>query len=244
MLAEGMDGNRACTQCHTELASKPSEHTHHAPDSPGSQCVSCHMPKTTYALLKSIRSHRITSPYVPRHAALGADEAQNDGAPPPPEADTTTGAPPNDAPGACNLCHLDESVAWAKKKSFDFWGSPEQKTESALAAPPAVPSQAPPADELPASVRYALAGNAAQRVLLADAFADENARQASGSGFQRAVLERLTHDPYAAVRFVAARSLARLGAPDQKLPTPAWLRPETLDALQAARNDEPITISE
>ncbi len=238
-LAQDMDSNRACTQCHEDLESRVSEHTHHATASSGSQCVSCHMPKTTYALLKSIRSHRITSPTAQRFAALDAAGAQNGGAPPTKIA--------NDAPNACNLCHLGESRAWAREMVIEFWGSPEQKAESARRALAAAnaPARTQP---LPASVEWLLGGNAAQRVLLADAFAGEEGPGGPSREERLALLARLEHDPYAAVRFVAARSRAKLLATSAEAKafksSRAPLEPAVLDALTAARNDEPITISE
>src|SRR5690606_4637660 len=100
-------------------------------------CYNCHMPRTTYALLKSIRSHRITSPRVDR----GEDAA----------------------PNACNLCHLDRPLAWTEHW-LRRWSEPQDQDTT---APPASPAP----EALPASVSWLLAGNAAQRVLLADGMA-------------------------------------------------------------------------
>src|SRR5262249_38068521 len=51
-------GNAACAACHR----LPADHSHHPVDSAGSSCENCHMPRTTYGLLKTIRSHQISSP--------------------------------------------------------------------------------------------------------------------------------------------------------------------------------------
>ena len=243
-LAEGMDGARACTQCHTALAERVEEHTHHRPSSPGSDCYNCHMPRTTYALLKGIRSHRITSPRV----------------------DTTPGAAPN----ACNLCHLDRGLSWTSHWLARWWGGGSHQdlatehpateypaTEHPATEHPATehPATEHPADgapvvepgELPASVTWLLAGNAAQRVLLADALAWEPALAASDAGWQRDALLRALDDPYAAVRYVARQSLRRLeeAAPTSRAAAPARaLTPRDLDALILQRDDTPITISE
>lgn len=40
----GRFDDRQCTSCHASKAAQPGEHTRHAPGSPGSRCVSCHMP--------------------------------------------------------------------------------------------------------------------------------------------------------------------------------------------------------
>jgi hypothetical protein len=76
-------------QCHTSYgdAAALARHSFHAPESTGSQCYNCHMPFTTYGLLKAIRSHQIDSPSV--LASLGTGR-----------------------PNACNQCHLDRTLAW------------------------------------------------------------------------------------------------------------------------------------
>lgn len=85
-----MDGNTACLQCHGELKEPTAlaAHTFHAADSTGSQCYNCHMPYTSYGLLKALRSHQIDSPTV--------------------QASLETGRP-----NACNQCHLDKTMAWS-----------------------------------------------------------------------------------------------------------------------------------
>src|SRR5947208_5654909 len=61
--------------------------SHHLAASSGSQCYDCHMPHTTYGVLKAIRSHQVGSPRVADELATGR-------------------------PNACNLCHLDKPLAW------------------------------------------------------------------------------------------------------------------------------------
>ncbi len=89
LLARNRTGNEACTQCHADFQSPDqlTTHTRHAAASSGSQCYNCHMPHTTYGVLKAIRSHQVSSPDV--------------------AADLTAGRP-----NACNLCHLDKPLAW------------------------------------------------------------------------------------------------------------------------------------
>jgi hypothetical protein len=96
-LGERMDGNEACLACHTELRAKLAAHTHHAPSSDGSQCYNCHMPYTSYGLLKAMRSHRIDVPDAAVSAATGR-------------------------PNACNLCHLDKSLGWTARMLERDWG--------------------------------------------------------------------------------------------------------------------------
>lgn len=88
-LKPDMNGDLACTQCHTEYSDtdRVAEHTRHEPATAGSSCLNCHMPYTTWGLLKAIRTHQVNSP----------DTAVSQ----------TTGRP-----NACNLCHLDQTLGW------------------------------------------------------------------------------------------------------------------------------------
>lgn len=90
-LAVGMDGDKACLQCHGDYAERLTEHTKHAANSEGSRCMNCHMPYTSYGLLKAMRSHRIDVPDV--------------------RATTDAGRP-----NACTSCHLDRTLAWAAER--------------------------------------------------------------------------------------------------------------------------------
>ena len=101
-LAVGMDGDRACTQCHEELADpqRASEHSHHPSGSAGNACQNCHMPHTAYGLLKAVRGHEIHSPRV------------------------ITSGPGSTRPNACNLCHLDRSLGWSADHLARWYGQP------------------------------------------------------------------------------------------------------------------------
>jgi hypothetical protein len=92
-LGPGMDGNPACLQCHGGFSDPEvlAGHTHHPLESSGSECQNCHMPHTTYGLLKAIRSHQVDSPSVGTDIDHGR-------------------------PNACNLCHLDRPLAWTAEK--------------------------------------------------------------------------------------------------------------------------------
>jgi hypothetical protein len=96
-LAVGMEGDRGCLQCHGAMAQSLQEHTHHLPGSDGSRCYNCHMPYTSYGLLKALRSHRIDSP----SAAITLDTGR---------------------PNACNLCHLDKSLGWTARQLSEWYG--------------------------------------------------------------------------------------------------------------------------
>ncbi len=101
-LKPGMQTNKACTQCHEEFAdeTKLATHTHHQADSSGSHCFNCHMPHTTYGLVKALRSHTISSPDI--------------------KTDLQTGRP-----NACTQCHIDQTAAWAGGKLKEWYGHDE-----------------------------------------------------------------------------------------------------------------------
>ena len=103
-LKDAMHGNQACLQCHSEYEKDLTAHTHHAVDSQGSRCMNCHMPHTTFGLLKTIRSHQISSP-------------------------TITSAKSSDRATACSLCHLDQSFPWVADK-LEQWYDQKQPSES------------------------------------------------------------------------------------------------------------------
>lgn len=79
--------NDACKKCHEERVANVAEHSGHKPDSKGSVCISCHMPKSMFgAMNRSDHSFR----------------------PPMPEATIRFSSP-----NACNMCHTDKTPQWA-----------------------------------------------------------------------------------------------------------------------------------
>lgn len=102
-------------------------------------------------------------------------------------------------PNACNLCHLDKSLEWTSQHLSSWFGQP---------LPPLSADQA----EVAASISWALEGDAGQRALAAWSLGWQPALEASGDGWQAPFLGHLLNDPYAAVRYVAQRSLRRLPA--------------------------------
>ena len=89
-------GNSLCLGCHAPnaqtgpFASSIEAHTHHKPDSAGSQCVSCHMPAIEETL-GDVKVHAHTFRFIT-----------------PAETETLK------IPNACNLCHADKPAAWAE----------------------------------------------------------------------------------------------------------------------------------
>jgi len=171
-LATGMSEDEACLQCHDSYRDRIEEHTHHPVPSEGSRCYNCHMPHTTYGLLKAIQSHWIDSPSVASSVQTGR-------------------------PNACNLCHLDQTLAWTSlelERWYDIERVPLSLEESSVAA----------------SVLWLLRGDAGQRALIAWGMGWAPAREASGSVWLAPYLANLLTDPYSTVRFIAARSLREL----------------------------------
>ena len=104
------EGNAVCVQCHREapdarfpqLASRrydTSEHHFHAPESPGAQCVSCHMPARTYMGVDARRDHSFRVPRPDLSVELGT-------------------------PNACTQCHTDETDQWAAARAAEWWDLP------------------------------------------------------------------------------------------------------------------------
>jgi hypothetical protein len=96
-LGDGMRSDQACLQCHDARLAEH-DHTRHEPRSEGSRCYNCHMPHTSYALLKAIRNHDVRGPTVAESLVTGR-------------------------PNACNLCHLDKPLAWTGRYLTDWYGA-------------------------------------------------------------------------------------------------------------------------
>jgi predicted CXXCH cytochrome family protein len=100
-----MRGDAACTQCHAEIARDVKAHTHHAPESAGSRCLECHMPRAIFGVVEIHRSHRIESPDVRRDVEAGR-------------------------PNACTSCHLDRTAGWAADAMRGWWGEEYERPKS------------------------------------------------------------------------------------------------------------------
>ena len=116
-----------------------------------------------------------------------------------PDVDRAAGAPLN----ACNACHQDRSLEWTAR-ALEAWTA-SADVPAANTSPPDTGEQA-----WSSVAVAALRGDAAARVIAVAALGDAAARAVSGRGWQAQVLAEALDDPYAAVRFVAARSLRSL----------------------------------
>jgi len=86
---KGADANNACMPCHEDKVSNPDDHTSYMPAGTVKECISCHMPKTTFALMD--RSDHSFRPPVPGASAVFG------------------------SPNACNICHDDQTAGWADR---------------------------------------------------------------------------------------------------------------------------------
>lgn len=168
-LKPGMRTDKACLQCHADYAADISSHTRHLPESSGSRCYNCHMPHTTYGLLKSIRSHQVSVPTARESVETGR-------------------------PNACNLCHLDKTLAWTADQ-LNEWFDTEK--------PPLSEDQR----NIAASALWLLKGDAGQRALTAWSMGWGPAQEASGAEWLPPFLGQALLDPYDVVRYIAWRSL-------------------------------------
>lgn len=197
-LKEMENEDQACTQCHKSIADQLESHTHHPVSASGSRCYNCHMPHTTYGLLKAIRSHHIDNPSVQTTLETGR-------------------------PNACNLCHLDKSLAWTAEHLTLWYEQPK-------------PSLSPEQKEVAASLLWLVKGDAGQRALLSWHYGWETAKEVSGKDWMAFALAQSLVDPYSAVRFIAHRSLKKLnGFEDFEYD---FIAPESQrkDAQRRARN--------
>ncbi len=244
-LGPGMRGNAACLACHDgSLAAEG--HTHHPSTSAGSLCYNCHMPHTSYALFKGIRSHRITNPRVRTDGAAGA-------------------------PNACNLCHLDRSLDWTAQHLSSWYGQPMPAS-----TPESGDKHAPVAAAVEwllsgdAAERVVLAsrfgwkdahvasGSDWQAPFLAELLDDPYA--AVRFVAHRAIktlpgFEKFEADPVGAPEARAESRAKALATYEPKTKSPNAERafplderrhpdPDTLAALKRARDNRPVTISE
>jgi len=104
-LEPEMRGDRACTQCHEEIARDVGAHTHHDPSGAGSRCLDCHMPRMVYGVVDIHRSHRIEVPDARRDVEGGR-------------------------PHACTQCHVDRDALWSADHMREWWGDRYERPRS------------------------------------------------------------------------------------------------------------------
>ena len=87
----------ACVACHDDLQSQDAARAHSRHDPAHASCLDCHMPRIVQGMDVYNRTHRISSPSDPKILSTGM-------------------------PNACNLCHLDKSLAWTRHSLESGWG--------------------------------------------------------------------------------------------------------------------------
>ncbi|HET8656428.1 MAG TPA: tetratricopeptide repeat protein [Longimicrobiaceae bacterium] len=120
-------GNPLCTRCHSAARYDRPAHHHHPLGSVGAQCVSCHMPATTYMQIDARRDHSIRVPRPDQSVALGV-------------------------PNACNRCHTDRSAQWAVERLRGWYGHQPSGFQHFAAAFHAAEEELPGADSALAAV--------------------------------------------------------------------------------------------
>jgi hypothetical protein len=171
-LRPEMDSDQACLQCHKAIGPNITAHTHHEAASSGSRCYNCHMPHNTFGLLHAMRGHQVSWPTVQESVAYGR-------------------------PNACNLCHLNQTLAWTAEKLHAWYRQP-------------VPQLSQDDQTIAAAVQWIVKGDAGQRALIAWGMAWEPAQKIAGRDWFYPYLIYSMTDPYAAVRFDAWKSLQTL----------------------------------
>ncbi|MFT7512176.1 MAG: tetratricopeptide (TPR) repeat protein [Candidatus Omnitrophota bacterium] len=221
-------GNALCLRCHNGGVYNNPTHHHHAADSTGSQCVSCHMPVKTYMGVDDRRDHSIRIPRPDLSLKLGT-------------------------PNACNMCHTDMSGEQTAN-AFQEWYPEQVKLphygEVLFAGNRGTPGYLPELVKLgqdinqPALVRatamWQLQTESSQEAMqgLLMGLEDSSAlvREASLAGFSRvqgaqriSLIGKLLSDPVRAVRTEAMRVLADLPA--------SLFTPELQAAFDRAQQD-------
>ena len=86
----GEKADMACLPCHEEKVSHAAAHSHHQAGTEGARCVACHMPMTEFARMRR-SDHSFRPPMPAATLAFGS-------------------------PNACNLCHTNQTAAWADQQ--------------------------------------------------------------------------------------------------------------------------------
>ena len=198
------EGNAVCGQCHqVEIFDVP-DHHRHAADSPGAECVACHMPTRTYMVVDARRDHSFRVPRPDLSVSIGT-------------------------PNTCTDCHREQSAEWAAdavarwfpdgRRRTPHFGTAlaagrrgalgADRTLAALAANPATPAIAR-ATAL-SLLEQPHADTLRRGATEADPLVRLGVLEAAGRlepGARLAAIQPLLRDPVRAVRIEAARGLA------------------------------------
>lgn len=90
------EGNALCLRCHAAAVFDTRDHHRHDPGAPGSSCVDCHMPPTSFMQVDARRDHGFR---IPRPAL-------------------------DEAPNACTSCHEGRDAPWVRAVLDAWYGAP------------------------------------------------------------------------------------------------------------------------
>jgi predicted CXXCH cytochrome family protein len=111
------EGNTVCASCHLNSKYDTAAHHHH---DPGTACVACHMPTTTYMVVDPRHDHSLRVPRPDLSAQLGT-------------------------PNACKSCHANRDARWAAAQVRQWYGREAQGYQSFATALSAANKSAPDA---------------------------------------------------------------------------------------------------
>jgi len=191
----GQSADAACLPCHKEKLADAALHSHHKAGTAGAQCVSCHMPVTEFARMRR-SDHSFRPPMPAATLAYGS-------------------------PNACNLCHTNQSAAWADRQVRQ-WHPRDYQAPTLLRAGWIAAARKRDWSRLPEIVRY-LASPAREEIWAASLLqllsgCDEEAKWEG--------VKPCLQDPSPLVRAAAAQALGQ------------GLRPEFIPLLAAAARDD------
>jgi predicted CXXCH cytochrome family protein len=194
-------GTLSCGSCHSLHDSDPVDLLAAGKDGDAA-CVSCH-PTLVGAAAAAHTHHRPESPgarctnchmpYTVYGLLKGIRNHRIDS----PRITGASGA--DHRPNACNLCHVDRSLSWAAQQLTRWYHQPARELT----------------DDTPAAVSWLLSGDAVLRAIAAWQFGWDAARRAVDPRAGVPYLVAALDDPYAAVRYVAARALRNLDPANQ-----------------------------
>ena len=209
-------GNDLCTRCHVPETFDTPAHHFHSDGAPGSRCVDCHAPETTYMVVDPRRDHSFRVPRPDLALKLGM-------------------------PDACSSCHDDKSATWAADRVAERYG-PDREQSPHFAEAIAAGREGEPAaqqqlvqialDNSEAAIVRATALDTLGRNLSPDAFpAIQQSLRAEDPLIRLAALGTL--EPLApAERFRATFPLLEDPVRAVRLETARLLAPVPLEALQ------------
>jgi predicted CXXCH cytochrome family protein len=224
-------GNELCIHCHSfppdqqfsYLKDKDYDsplHHFHKENSPGAQCVECHMPETTYMVVDPRRDHSFQIPSPDLSVKLNI-------------------------PNPCNRCHTDKSPQWAAGKINEVHPSTRSRREKEVhVAETFAAGQAGATEAVPGLIKIAgnRSGPSIVRATALNILSKFRSEKATGM----TALSLLDEDPlvrYKAVKGISALIPKTAGADDQKKKY-SLLVPLIIDTVRAVRSEAARAVAE